>query len=301
MSLNPRAVVVYRPTEYSELLGRHGTRQQIQFFLERRGHGLDQLDERHRLQADALATVAAAIPTEWRRAQVKRGDLDRWLFEPEDVVIAVGQDGLVPNVAKYLSGQPVVGVNPDPARNPGLLVRISPNDLAAVLHALGEGSATIEDRAMVQARTDDGQSLLALNEVFIGHSTHQSARYSLALSDGRHESQSSSGILVGTGTGATGWCRSVWNDRRPSWQLPEATSGTLAWFVREAWPSPSTGVELTAGRLEAGEQLRVVASSDALVIFGDGIEADRLELTWGQEAVISVGVERLRLVTGISR
>ena len=44
-------------------------------------------------------------------------------FGPEDVIIAVGQDGLVANVAKYLDGQPVVGVNPDPQRNPGVLVR----------------------------------------------------------------------------------------------------------------------------------------------------------------------------------
>ncbi len=45
---------------------------------------------------------------------MSRPELNRFLFEPEDVVIAVGQDGLVANVAKYLSGQMVVGVNPLP-------------------------------------------------------------------------------------------------------------------------------------------------------------------------------------------
>ena len=41
-----------------------------------------------------------------------RGDLDRFLFEPDDLVVIVGQDGLVANVSKYLDGQPVVGINP---------------------------------------------------------------------------------------------------------------------------------------------------------------------------------------------
>lgn len=41
-----------------------------------------------------------------------RGDLDRFLFEPDDIVLALGQDGLVANVAKYLDGQPVIGSNP---------------------------------------------------------------------------------------------------------------------------------------------------------------------------------------------
>lgn len=42
---------------------------------------------------------------------IKRAHFDRFVFAPEDVVIAVGQDGLVANVAKYLDGQPVLGIN----------------------------------------------------------------------------------------------------------------------------------------------------------------------------------------------
>jgi hypothetical protein len=48
-------------------------------------------------------------------------DLDRFLLDPEDIVVAVGQDGLVANVAKYVQDQPVIGVNPEPDRNPGVL------------------------------------------------------------------------------------------------------------------------------------------------------------------------------------
>jgi hypothetical protein len=105
-------VVVTRPTELDELLGRHGTLAQARFVLERRGLDPREVEARHRAVRDAVERVLAAIPLEWRRAAVGRADLDRFIFGPEDIVCAVGQDGLVANVAKYLDGQVVIGINP---------------------------------------------------------------------------------------------------------------------------------------------------------------------------------------------
>ncbi len=297
MSVAPRAVVVTRPTEYELMLRQHGTRQQVAFFLERRGRDLDELDRRHALQHDALGSVARTIPLDWRRAEVDRSDLGRWLFGPEDVVVAVGQDGLVANVAKYLHGQPVVGVDPEPGRNAGVLVRHRPSQVGDLLTGVVEhdGRVAVEQRAMVELRIDDGRTLRALNEVYLGHASHQSARYTVAWGD-REEQQSSSGVIVGTGTGATGWCRSLWIERPRDWALPEVTSTDLAWFVREAWPSPTTGAALVEGRMEAHDRLELTVQSDTLVAFGDGIESDRLELTWGQSATMGVAAEALHLV-----
>lgn len=78
--------------------------------------------------------------------------------------------------------------------------------------------------------------------------------------------------------------------------LPAPTSPSLAWFVREAWPSPSTGVESTEGILEKGEELSLVVGSESLVLFGDGMEADRLTLTWGQSIRVSRASCSLALV-----
>jgi hypothetical protein len=153
----------------------------------------------------------------------------------------------------------------------------------------------VEHRTMVAASTDDGQRLLALNEVYVGHRTHQSARYRLASPEGLEERQSSSGLLVGTGTGSTGWCRSAWQERRSRLALPGPADPALCWFVREAWPSPATGTSCTEGLLTAADRLTVTAEAD-LVVFGDGIEADSLTISWGQRLEIGVAETRLRLV-----
>jgi hypothetical protein len=147
---------------------------------------------------------------------------------------------------------------------------------------------------MVEASLDDGQTLVALNEIYVGHPSHQSARYRLHAGE-RAERQSSSGLIASTGTGATGWCRSIWQQSHSQLELPAPAEERIAWFVREAWPSPATGTDLVQGELGPGEELRIVAETDGLVAFGDGIEADRLTLAWGQEARMYLAGRRLRL------
>ena len=293
MSLVPRCVLVERPTEFRDLLARHGTREQARFFLEQRGLRIADVEERHLRYEETRARVLGAIPREWRSATVERGDLDRFLFADDDIVVVLGQDGLVANVAKYLDGQPVIGLNPEPDRFPGVLVTQRPEAMADLCADLAAGRAAFELRTMVRAALDDGQELRALNEVFVGHRTHQSARYSLSV-DGAVERQSSSGLIVATGTGATGWAQSI---NRGRLALPAPAAPELAWFVREAWESPATGASLTAGLLGEGAVVGVTSEIDG-VVFGDGIEDDRLEVTWGQRVTIGASGTRLRLVNG---
>jgi hypothetical protein len=87
----PRVVVVTRSTSYEALLERHATRGQAQFFLENRGEDIGVVEAGHQRFQQALAVVLQSIPPRWRRAQVDRRDLDRFLFEPEDIIAAVGQ------------------------------------------------------------------------------------------------------------------------------------------------------------------------------------------------------------------
>ena len=291
MSLTPRVVVVHRRTEYDELLATHGTRGQASFFLSTRGRDIAELEERHRLTQQALETVAAGIPVEWRRGSVERSDVSRFLFSPDDVVVVVGQDGLVANVAKYLDGQSVIGIDPEPGRNAGVLVTHAPADVGRLLSATDR----VAVHTMVRASLDDGQQLLALNEIFVGHPSHQTARYELRTAEETGESQASSGVIVSTGTGATGWCRSVALERHSQIALPRSDEPRLVWFVREAWPSPATGTTSTEGQL-VGSDLVLTVKSDRLVAFGDGIESDSLTLTWGQTVRIGRADTVLRLV-----
>ncbi len=299
-ALVPRVVVVMRETEYEMLLARHATRGQAEFFLRERGQSMTEIEQRHKRFNEALQEVIAAIPTEWRRNQVKRDELDRFLFEPEDLIIALGQDGLVANTAKYLNGQRVIGVNPDQHLYDGILVSFSSADASRILVPAMYGDIDMQCRTMAQVSLDDGQTLFALNELFVGHHSHQSARYSIRAA-GRQEQHSSSGVIVSTGTGATGWAKSIHQERHDKLVLPGPEEAMLAFYVREAFPSKVTGTRLTSGLIDTENSLQLRSeNNEGGVIFGDGIEADYLPFNWGMRATFTVASSKLAMVRPMS-
>lgn len=298
MGVAPRAVVVTRPTDFDLLLLHHATREQARFFLDARGQSIEAIEARHRSFENVRRAVLAAVPESWRVARVTRDDLDRFLFEPSDVVVALGQDGLVANVAKYLDGQLVIGLNPDLASYEGVLVRHPPDAAGRLFATSLDPVPAVEERTLVECVLDDGQRVLALNEVYLGHRSHQTARYLLRVGSAE-ERQMSSGLVVTTGTGATGWARSICRQRSSPVRLPEPSAPSLAFLVREAFPSPRTGADLTAGGLGSNESLLVTSEmNDGGTVFGDGIEADNLDFPFGATATVRVASERLRLLLG---
>lgn len=298
--ITPRVVLVTRETEYEMLIARHATRGQAEFFLQSRGQSLAAVEQRHLRFHQALQKMLASVPTDWRRNHVKRHELDRFLFEPDDLVIALGQDGLVANAAKYLDGQRVIGVNPDAQHYDGILVPCSVEQAQAMIVPAMYDDADVQYRTMARATLDDGQVLYALNELFIGHRSHQSARY-LISSDDHEEHHSSSGVIVATGTGATGWARSIHRERHDKLELPKPEDDVLAFYVREAFPSVVTGTGLTSGLIDAGHELHIRSeNNDGGVIFGDGMEQDFLAFNWGAVARFGVAENKLALVKASS-
>ncbi len=294
-SLAPRVVLVTRPSELERFMVLHATRGQAEFFLKQRGQCLSGLERQHEQMNSSITLAKQAVPDEWSVAHVLREDLDRFLFSDRDIVIAIGQDGLVANLAKYLSGQPVIGVTPAPGETEGVLTATPVDRLLGLLPSVAKGDVDLQRRTMVEAQIDDGQSLTALNELFVGHRSHQSARY-LVQFDREEEIQSSSGVIVSTGTGLTGWARSILTatHRRASF-APE--DRRAVYFTREPWPSNSTGSDLVFGEIDHEAGLSLVSRmNDGGVIFADGIEQDYLRFDWGIQASIALSDRTLNLV-----
>ena len=92
--------------------------------------------------------------------------------------------------------------------------------------------------------------------MFVGHASHQSARYRLRVGD-RTERQSSSGMIVATGTGATGWAASIHRERHSTLAPAGPEEDALSFFVREPWPSRGDRHRRsTEGRLDGGRRAR---------------------------------------------
>ena len=302
-----RIVVVTRRTRLEELLLRFNTRGQARFYLERNGAEYADYEREHDHYQQGLDRIRRAVDLGLPRQFIERGLAPSYLFQPTDLVVTLGQDGLVANVAKYATGIPIVAVNPDPARFDGVLLPFGVAEADAVLALAVDGEAPVRRVTLAEALLADGQRLLAFNDLFIGARSHVSARYRLDVG-GQSELQSSSGILVSTGAGSTGWMSSVFNMAAGVAAFTGGRGGPpvrldweddrLLYAVREPFQSRQSGVSLVAGLLDGGQPLRVESRMPAGgVIFSDGMESDCLPFDAGAIVEIRAAARHAHLVT----
>ena len=332
LHIDQKIVVVTRPTQLEALRQKFATRSQAKFqMVSARKRQLAQKSAAPEAELDVLAEglfKEIDIASELYEGSVEqlRRDLDfddfdlpvqtvnrdflpNFVFGPNDVVVTVGQDGLVANAAKYALGLPIVAVNPDPHRIDGVLLPFKTDQARAAVRAVLTGKARYREVTLAEARLADGQRLLAFNELFVGCKTHVSARYRLTV-NGRTEPQSSSGLIVSTGAGSTGWLSSVFNmaagvfgafakgstppPLRMDWEDPR-----LFYVVREPFVSKSSQATCVAGLIKPGDELTIESDMPSTgVIFSDGVEADYLEFNAGATAHIKTARYKAKLVVG---
>lgn len=303
-----RVVLVTRRTRLDQLIARYNTLGQAKFYVEHLGADFSDYLQENEAYAASLRVTVQALQT-WGRYQiVDRSLLANFVFAPSDIVVALGQDGLVANTMKYLEGQPLVGLNPEPSRWDGLLLPFGPADLGAILPGVAADQRDTRSVTMAEARLSDGQVLRAVNDLFIGPRSHTSALYELSHGAST-EFQSSSGLIVSTGLGSTAWLKSIVTGslaiarqlgmpgNEGTWQPMPWEEKALVFAVREPFPTRRSQATLVYGRVQAAQPLRVRSRMpDNGIIFSDGMESDHLQFTAGMEAVIGPSGTTGRLV-----
>jgi NAD kinase len=299
-----RFVLVSRKTRLQELTERFNTWPQAKFYLEH--NHVDVMDylREHDVYMKQLHDAEVILKGQGRFQLLERGFLPDYRFDPDDIVVVVGQDGLVANTLKYLNGQPVIGVNPDPQRWEGRLLPFVMTELGDILRRVRAGSCPCKSITFAEARTNDGQRLLGVNDLFIGPRSHTSARYLLQW-HGQQEEQSSSGIIVSTGFGSSGWFKSILAGAvgvtgmrgHPLAQGFDWQAKKLYFTVREPFPSRASGATLVFGAIEGDERLRLESHMpENGVIFSDGIESDHLGFNSGTVLTVGVAADHGQLI-----
>ena len=159
---------------------------------------------------------------------------------------------------------------------------------------------------LAEIALDDGQRLLAFNDLFVGTQDARLCPLSHQVR-GAAEAQSSSGVLISTGAGSTGWMSSVFNmaagvtrlagGRGVSGMQFEWEDPRLIFAVREPFSSRHSRATIVAGIVDKGEE--VVLESlmpSGGVIFSDGIESDYLEFSAGAVGRVRAAAQHAMLV-----
>lgn len=305
-----KIILVVRHTRLDDLIRRFNTEDQTRFYVEHLGADFSDYQEEDRTYKRALREAETLLSRHGRLQVLDRSFIPNFIFGPQDTVVALGQDGLVANVLKYLDGQRLIGVNPDRKRWEGILLPFTVSELDRIVPEVFAEKRPINEVTMAQARLNTGEMLYAVNDLFIGPRTHTSARYTIRIG-ARFEQHSSSGIIVSTGLGSTGWFKSILAGASG---IVSAFSGQsvdigdknvinwdadyLYFSVREPWPSKTSGANITWGKVtEANPLILVSQMPEDGVIFSDGIESDFVKFNAGTEARIGIASKKGQLVT----
>ena len=305
-----KIVLIIRKTRLDEVIARFNTEAQARFYIEHLGADFSDYKREDQQYKVSVREAQQQLSRLGRLQVIDRSYVPNFIFGQADTVVVLGQDGLVANVLKYLNDQPVVGVNPDPDRWEGVLLPFVLTDLPKIIPEVFSRARPISRVTMAKAELNDGQVLYGVNDLFIGPKSHTSARYSLRIS-GHSEDHSSSGIIVSTGLGSTGWFRSIIAgatgiasylcrkelpinaESNPRWD-----ADYLYFSIREPWPSKTSSAGITFGKITRDDPLVLLSyMPENGVIFSDGIETDYLAFNSGTLATITLAAKKGHLVS----
>lgn len=300
------AIIVKNKTRLESLIERFNTKAQAKFYIERLGGNFEDYVIEHETFHDSLNSLQTQLSKLIKNKTVDRFYLPSFIFSEKNLIVVIGQDGLVANTAKYSKSCPIVAVNPDKKRYDGILLPFDTLDFVHGVENVITKRYNAKTVRFAEAKLNDGQRLLAFNDLFIGASSHISARYKISFNS-KTEEQSSSGLIVSTPAGSTGWLSSIFNmaygvtsmfEKNIQPKRPKLKENELLFAVREPFQSIRTQTGITAGIIKNQNHLTIESLMPTSgVIFSDGIESDFLMFNSGAIATIGIAPETAKLVT----
>ncbi len=290
-----RVVLVTRQTRLEELKVQHaGSVEAAEFAIISTGQDLIPYRVEQKGWETVLSAIRRAIPRTIQMVTIQKDELPRFIFDPRDLVIAVGPDGLFVNIAKYVHGQPILPFNPSPATIDGVLMRFTIEQVSIAIDAMFRNAFKIEEITLCEAYMVGQQPILGVNEIVVGRCDPQAAYYTLRYRN-REEHQCSTRLLVATGCGSTGWARSIITgaqtlvaNGKASLRVPFArTDKRLIYVACEPFVSRTTAANLASGLLEDGEELTIVSDmAQGGAIYSDGMWRDARDFPTGSTVTI---------------
>lgn len=300
------AIIVKNKTRFESLIERFNTKAQAKFYIERLGGNFEDYEDEHETFHHSLHALQTQLSKVIKHKTLERVYMPSFIFSENNLIVVIGQDGLVANTAKYSKGIPIVAVNPDKKRYDGVLLPFDTSDFISGVENVISDKFHSKTMRFAEAKLNDGQRLLAFNDLFIGASTHISARYKISYNN-QTEEQSSSGLIVSTPAGSTGWLSSIFNmaygvanlfEKNLKPKRPKLKESELLFAVREPFQSVRTQIGISAGIVKSQNKLTVESlMPTGGVIFSDGIESDFLQFNSGSIATIGIAKETASLVS----
>jgi NAD kinase len=216
-------------------------------------------------------------------------EIDKPINTKFDLVMVVGGDNSFTKVSHYVSSTPMLGINSDPLRSAGCMLRWSmygEEDVIKFSEMLDLHKYSVEEWPRLETILDGQLITLATSEYYFGERFRNKMSRHVLVFGSHEEEQKCSGVVVATGSGSTGWFGSA--SSMSEWE-PSVKSAKFV--ITE----PYSFNTIRSGIIEPGKQLvlRSLNDNDGLVSVDSWQE---FPFPRGSEARIFIGENPLNIL-----
>ena len=303
-------VVCAKRTKWQRDLERYGDQDFLKRIYELQNNAFEKVFTSHERQLENLETLRNRLP---EADFIFREDLVAFEPRPGQILVSLGGDNHFVYCARFAGNEPILAINSDPQTSTGSLLYFDTDSFLKKLNRRKSNEAALhpeisrkEAWTMVEAELQypDGRIIRTgpcISEISIRNAFPDAmSRYVLSVDGEPPEEQKSSGLLIATGAGSTGWVR---NCLPPSIQrTSHATFGREENLFRIVAREPG----YRAGRkyryryrsLET-QQLKVISEMDGEFTV-DAHEERRFPFPPATQATIQISEQRLHVVRDLT-
>ncbi len=291
-------LIVIKRSKWERDLERFGSPEAVRelYFIQNDAYA--KVYQSHLRQCAALEAMRAALPQAHfvLRRQLPGLDVSAYPY-----VISLGGDNHFVYCSHFVGDRPLAGINSDPETSIGALLYFT---VPVFLEALSPKVPPVFDldewtRISCELlgphgehrRTDPCTSEISIRNDY----PELTSRYLLRVNGGPWEEQKSSGLLLATGTGSTGWYRNCFP---PSERGPAAfvrSSPFFRFFAREVGAPPGRGKKYLSGQIDEEGVLEIVSEMDGMISV-DAHPESTFPFPPAWRARFSLARERLRVI-----
>lgn len=250
------------------------------------GVDIDRILSSHERQKQELNKLKQLLPN---ALFISRDEFTNDIATRADLVIAFGGDNHFQYVSHFINDKLILGINSDPVSSEGALTYFTVDSFSNELNNIKAGKYNIEEWTRLGVYFNGNYVGLATSEVFIGEKERKNMSRHILEFGKKKEEQKCSGLIVATGTGATGWydssCRYLYENGNKFSKIE--SSGRF--LITEPYNGKHSNYSMLEGKLNINEELLIHSLNDSSgIVTLDCIE--EYKFNRGAHVKVKIGV-----------
>jgi len=222
---------------------------------------VEKIIQSHERQHNNLNVLKDRIP---QATIISREHMNREHANNADLVIPFGGDNHFQYVSHFLDKTTILGVNSDPFLSEGALTSIRSDKIDEAIERIKSGNFTIENWTRLQVWLNETKvNNYAISEIFIGEERRRDMSRHILEINRKKEEQKSSGIIITTGSGSTGWYDSSIRYLFPEGNKFDKKEKYARFLITEPYRGKLNGYSMLEGKLDYGQELNLYSLNDS--------------------------------------